>query len=485
MQIDPPGRTGSPVSSACYAPHSALYFRPDGLIHACCVTGFNVGSVIGDRRLSLREIWDGAMLAAQRDALKAGDYSLGCQECEVVETAGGRSAALAHHFDRFADGAPHPFPKMLDLALSSRCNLQCVMCNGSLSSAIRTQREGLPPLPDAYDDRFFEELDEFLPHLERLQFKGGEPFLAPENRRIWDRLIELGLTPEVTVTTNGTVFNDRVEHYVRALRMEPNISVDGMRAETLESIRVGVDAATLWRNIDRFQELSASVGRRITLSYCLVRSNWREVLPFLEEADRRNVNCNVILVNQPAEFDLLRLPHDRLVGVHRDMATLPTRFETSEPQRVWEEVLERIRSQIEHPVELVVRSDVRPSVPVGAAEQSELRAEIVGRRVLEPVVVDAEEGIVVEVHDQPWASWLGAPGWVGRPMDTLGDVIDDEVGPQVTSVLSSGRPGVELVALKIDAPTGTRRLHVHLLLDEGSGRRRAFVVEDLGDRPAE
>ena len=119
----------------------------------------------------------------------------------------------------------------------------------------------------------FEELDEFLPHLERLQFKGGEPFLARENQRIWDRLIELGLTPEVTVTTNGTLFNDRVAHYVRELRMHPNISVDGMEAETIEAIRVGVDAQRLWHNIDRFQELAEEAGNGMTLSFC-AKARW-------------------------------------------------------------------------------------------------------------------------------------------------------------------------------------------------------------------
>lgn len=211
---------------------------------------------------------------------------------------------MAYHFDRFASAEPLKFPKMLDLALSSRCNLQCVMCNGGLSSAIRTQREGLPPLPDCYDDQFFEELDEFLPHLERLQFKGGEPFLARENQRIWDRLIELNLCPEVTVTTNGTIFNDKVAHYVRALKMHPNISVDGMQAHTVEAIRVGVEAGHLWRNIDRFQELAQEAGNGMTLSFCLMPMNWREVLPFLAEADSRGLNCNVIFVNQPQQYDL-------------------------------------------------------------------------------------------------------------------------------------------------------------------------------------
>ncbi|MFM7069899.1 MAG: radical SAM protein, partial [Actinomycetes bacterium] len=296
-----PSTTSSP-NSACYAPHSALYFQPDGIVRACCVTVFVAGSVVGDHRPSLEEIWRGALLDSQRRALEEGDYGLGCQECEVVAAAGGRDAAVAHHFDRFAEGVPHEYPKLLDFALSSRCNLQCVMCNGELSSTIRTQREGLPPLPEVYDDRFFDELDAFLPHAERLQFKGGEPFLARENRRVWDSLIDQGLRPEISVTTNGTVFNDQVEHYVRELRMHPNVSVDGVTAETLESIRVGVRSDQLWHNIDRFQTLGEETGTGMTLSFCLLSTNWREVVPFLHEADRRRVNCNVIFVHQPERF---------------------------------------------------------------------------------------------------------------------------------------------------------------------------------------
>ena len=184
-------------------------------------------------------------MAAQRQTLERGSYEMGCQECGLAEATGGRRASTAFHFDRFADGAPHPFPRLMDFALSNRCNLQCVMCHGGLSSTIRAKREGLPPLAAAYDDRFFAELEEFLPHLERAQFKGGEPFLARENRRIWDVMLRDGLRPEVSVTTNATIFNENVARYVSELRMHPIISVDGMRPETLEAIRVGVDAAPL------------------------------------------------------------------------------------------------------------------------------------------------------------------------------------------------------------------------------------------------
>jgi MoaA/NifB/PqqE/SkfB family radical SAM enzyme len=416
-------------------------------------------------------------VAAQRQALEAGAFDLGCQECEYVAESGGRAASLAVHFDRFAGGTPHEYPKLLDLALSSRCNLQCVMCNGGLSSAIRTQREGLPPLPDCYDDRFFEELDEFLPHVERFQFKGGEPFLARENRRIWDRLIELGTEPEVTVTTNGTLLTDDVVRYVRELRMHPNISIDAMDPATLESIRVGVDATRLWRNVDRFQELVEEAGQGMTLSFCLMSNNWTELAPFLIEADRRGLNCNVILVNQPRRYDLLQLPHPELERVHAELAASAPALRTSTPAAEWDAVLERIRGQLEAPVELVVSSVVLTSRPVGDDVQRELRELLVSAYGSEPMVVEAEDGVVCAVEVPEWAHWIGAERFVGRQLDGLGELIEERFGPISANWLVSPLHGVVVLSHEVDAPHGRRDLRVHRLVDEGSGRQRVFVVE--------
>lgn len=473
----PTAGTTGPMHSACYAPHSALYLRPDGQVHACCVTGFSLGTVFGPRRESLRSIWEGARLAAQRRALEDDSFEVGCQECEWVASSGGRDAAMPHHFDRFADGAPHRYPKLLDLALSSRCNLQCVMCNGGLSSAIRTQREGLPPLPAAYDDEFFDELDDFLPHVERFQFKGGEPFLAPENRRIWERLIEQHLQPEVTVTTNGTVVNDDVVRYVTELRMHPNVSVDGVDAATLESIRVGVDAVKLWRNIDRFQELAEVAGNGMTLSFCLVQSNWQELQPFLLEADRRDVNCNVILVNQPAEHDLLRLPHDVLDRVHRTL--VDRRLDLRHPAAVaaQDEVIDRLASHLEHPVELVVRSTYSAAVALQSSAQHDLARAITEHYGRPPLRLTTVGGLVDDVDAPDWSQWLGSERFVGRPIDSLLGLLDGGAGDSTARVMKSLSADVDAMELIVGSAPDARRLSVYHFVDAVTGERRALVVE--------
>lgn len=474
----PPTPTG--VRSACYAPHSALYLEPSGLVQACCATAYDLGWVSGPDRQTLRQIWDGATTAAQRSALEHGSFDYGCQECEIAIAAGGRTAATATHFDRFAAGAPHPYPRMLDLALSNRCNLECVMCAGHLSSTIRAKREHLPPLPSAYDDAFFEELWTFLPHVERLQFKGGEPFLAPENRRIWDRLLATGHRPEITVTTNGTIFDPRVERYVRELRMEPIISIDGIRPETQETIRIGSEAAQVWANVDRFQAIAEEHDLGTTLSMCFMVENWREALPFLQEADRRGANGNLIFVNQPHRHDVLRLPHDELVQVLGALEAAPATFTGPRRQHhedLWARTLQRLRAQVEQPVELVVRSPPPPRrlVPDGAiaARRTALRAA-----GSDPLEVGVRDEVVVEVVVPPWAGWLEPAGWVDGPIEGVGRTLGERLGPFQPGVPTIDADGVEVTEIDVRARDRVRRLTAHRVA-EASGDHRILIVGDL------
>ena len=103
------------------------------------------------------------------------------------------------------------WPANLEFNLANTCNLECLMCRGELSSAIRARRDRLPPLPRVYNDTFFADLRKYLQRARCLQFLGGEPFLIQEHFRVWEMLIEDGLKPEVQITTNGTQWNARVE----------------------------------------------------------------------------------------------------------------------------------------------------------------------------------------------------------------------------------------------------------------------------------
>lgn len=206
---------GKGFASACYAPFASLWFDPHGKVRACCQNSeFPLGDV---RHQTIREIWDGQVAERLRGALRADDFSLGCQFCDWQVHERDPSTIFARNFDEHPVPTTQPrWPVKMEFSLTNACNLQCTMCSGEFSSAIRAHREHLPPLPTVYGDAFFGELAEFLPHLQKANFLGGEPFLGREPLRVLDLMADLELDTVVAITTNGTQWSPRVERDLRA-----------------------------------------------------------------------------------------------------------------------------------------------------------------------------------------------------------------------------------------------------------------------------
>lgn len=302
---------GRPFYSACYAPFTSLHIEPNGNVKACCMNQWHhLGNVATD---SLHSIWHGDSLQELRDAVAVRDFSHGCGSCASEIRRGNPESAQLRVFDAYPAADPTPaWPSNLELALSNTCNLQCVMCNGELSSAIRRHRERRDPLPDPFDQRFFHELDDFLPHLSSVTFLGGEPFLARSPLRIMERLVESGLEPQCSVITNGTRLDERVRRLVSGLPMHVSVSIDAIEPHRLEQIRVGVDPVELFRNIEEFRRLTADAGNGMALSFSLMRSNYDQLGRVLALADRLDCDVFVVKVFHPGRYSLHHAPPEEL-----------------------------------------------------------------------------------------------------------------------------------------------------------------------------
>ncbi len=446
---------------ACAAPHSSLYFEPSGLVTACCAnSAFELGRIRDDGTSDgLRSIWNGVRTAQLGAALDNHDYSLGCDECATGVDAGDGDLVLAREFDRYWDQLGSDYPLFMDFALSNTCNLQCQMCNGELSSAIRSQREGREPLDSPYGDRFFDELREFLPHLREASFKGGEPFLARETRRVWDLLLAQERRPRVTVTTNGTQWNDRVEHYVRELRMHVILSVDGTTAATVESIRSGAEFDRLQENIERFRAATAEAGGSLVLNYCLMPQNWHEFGDFLVAAESRSLHVHAIPVVAPRQFDLLHLSTNELTTVVGQLERQdgPIRARLIRNGDVWGEQVARLRSRLDH----------RLSNPVTPTAVDLISRTSAFDRVLDSMRAASndhllelrlEAGVVCVVESPPWAEeLLSARSWVGLAETDLMARVSHAVQMSSPKIHNEERtPGVSLVTLDFGDAAGHR-----------------------------
>jgi MoaA/NifB/PqqE/SkfB family radical SAM enzyme len=432
---------GGPVLSpagpaaTCRAPHVNLRFSPDGSIVACCANGtYVLGHVARDRVL---DVWRGERLARLRAALDAGDWSLGCQDCGAAAVLGDRTQTPAEDFDRFAHPTAAPdWPVRLEFALSNTCNLQCIHCSGELSSAIRAQREHRPPLPPAYDDAFFAQLPELLAHAEVVTFIGGEPFLAREARRVWDLLLELGVRPEVDVTTNATVWDERVERYVRELGMHVAVSVDGATAATNDAIRLGSSLDAVLANRDRFLAAVRAGGGAFCINFCLMRQNWHELHDVLREGDRLDVPVHVIPVHSPAATSLFALPGADLRAVVEHLDRRGRRRRLRRNRRAWDGVVAYLRHHLAgvEAAEAHARAEAEAAVVIRrptTVALDRVRADLTAWAGQPAAVLRTDDGRLTGVEAPPWTVALALDDLVGRSVEDVAAVMDEHLGPIV------------------------------------------------------
>lgn len=379
------GISGQPIASACYAPFVSLLLDPRGFVRSCCQDWTHaLGNITRER---LPDIWRGERFAALRRDLAAYELPSGCANCQWHIDRGDHAGAYARVFDGVPMRSAAPeWPRAMEFMLSNSCNLECVQCLGELSSSIRRHRDGLPPLPHVYDDRFMEDLRPFLRHLDHATFMGGEPFLSPENFRIWDMMIEENTRFLCIVSTNGTVRNDRVERILDELPCMLVVSLDGATRATVESIRRNARFDEVMANVRHFRarardaasagplmrqalgglargmrvrDVAAAARRGVVtrlrgralfgLSFCLMPQNHHEFGDFLALAEDLGCEAFVNTVYHPQRFSMTSLSREALSDVVRDWerrdASVRARLRMHLP--AWDEQLSHLRNQLE------------------------------------------------------------------------------------------------------------------------------------------
>lgn len=464
-------------TSACYAPHGSMYFDQFGKVRACCQ---NDGVHLGDvGTASLREIWQSAEADRMRRALESDDYSVGCSFCAWQVDEGGRASAFARSFDGLEprDGLPR-YPRQMEFALSNTCNLSCAMCNGDFSSTIRSRLERRAPLAAAYGDRFFDELEEFLPHLERASFLGGEPFLATESLRVLHMLADLPDPPEVVITTNGTIATPQVLGLIETLRPHIVVSLDGATSGTYESIRSGARFERVMANLDRFIDILGPSG--VSVAHCLMTSNWSEFDRLLGLAEERGLWVGVNVVRYPIHLSLYHRPAAELGHV---VCTLRARNPTSLTDvrlATWADTLDSLDR---HRAALLASPESTvPNLPglvdLDRSQRQRLLDRVRSVSGAEPLVIGTSGDRIATVTDPEWAAWLRPRQWVGRNLLELPQIVGEVAGHRASMSLypEHRTEGVRRATIHAATHDGERVLHIFPFRCATTGEIEALLV---------
>lgn len=296
------------VSSPCTAPSNNMYFTTEGLVAPCWLLVGHCDTWSPTH--SIRDIWTGEKFTEYRNNLKAGIFKSECRVCKQKIEADTWPLAMAY------DGySVKEYPSMMELELSNQCNLECIMCEGRLSNGIRKNRDKLPPLPIIYDDRFVEELREFIPHLEELRFNGGEPFAQKIVYDICMLASELNPGLKINIATNGTVYNRQVRHILDKCNIHLNISIDSLDKKNYESIRINGDFDILMKNFKTFNEYCKTNNRSLSVMVNPMRNNWWEMPKFVEFTNENDCHLWYNTIHHPAHLAIWNLPSVKLNSI--------------------------------------------------------------------------------------------------------------------------------------------------------------------------
>ncbi len=284
----------------CHAPFNNMYFNVFGHVGACWNTFYESPRW---PEKSIKEIWTGEFFEKLRTNIKACNLSQNCSVCDGNIRNGNFLGTLAQAYDNAFPLTV--YPSIMEMELSNRCNLECVMCKGELSSAIRKNRDKLPAIESPYNDDFVEELKEFIPHLREMRFNGGEPFLQEICYKIWDQVAILNPDVEITVATNGSVLNTRVKELLEKCKFRINVSVDALDRDNYETIRKNANYDRLMENIEYFGEYCRQNNRIFSIMINPMRQNWWEMPAFVHWCNEKNYHLWFNTVVDPSHCSLM------------------------------------------------------------------------------------------------------------------------------------------------------------------------------------
>lgn len=296
----------------CYNPFMNLYFNTSGHAIACCRSHHNVLGTYPNQSIS--EIWFGSKANKLREHLLHNDLSMGCDYCRARIDANRFHSLPSIHAEKYGSKTVTSYPGIIELELGNTCNLLCVMCTGRVSSSIRQHRENLEPFTSPYDMDFVDQLKEFIPHVKEMSFYGGEPFLISLYYPIWEAIIEINPKIQLRAVSNGTVYNERIEKIIKATRFDLTISLDSLKKDQFESIRVGSDFEKVMTNIRKFEKICSGP---ICISHTPMLLNYQETPDIIQFCNDNNYFINLSYVEKPAEYALWSFHPSELDDIYR------------------------------------------------------------------------------------------------------------------------------------------------------------------------
>ena len=296
----------------CYAPFKSLTFFLAGDVMACWHNKqYLLGHYPED---SISDIWFGEKLKKLREHIINNDLTYGCEECEKHIKSSDFYSAGAWRYD-YLSLKKSDYPISLDFQISNICNLECIMCNGEYSISVRQYREMKLPYLNPYDSNFVKQLEPFIPHLYEASFSGGEVFLIEQYYNIWEKIYKINPKVLISITTNGSILNDRIKNIMKKLRFNITLSLDSVNKENYEKIRINARFEDMLNHLNYYIDYCKKENTNLSVRICPLRQNWHELPDIFRYLNDKHVNLYFNKVIFPPYCSLWNLSSEKLLEI--------------------------------------------------------------------------------------------------------------------------------------------------------------------------
>ncbi len=180
-----------------------------------------------------------------------------------------RNCELSEHHMQKTDSKLTNFPSLLQVEVTTYCNIKCRMC-----STTRPVRKRNRKLQHIQMD-VIESLKPALPYVSNAILQGGgEPFLHPKIEKI----ISIFQDYEVLLNTvtNGTVINENLAKLIGYNFSTLSVSIDGATAKTFELVRVGAKFSKVLQAVDLINKYRLP-QMKLLVGFVIMRCNAHEL----------------------------------------------------------------------------------------------------------------------------------------------------------------------------------------------------------------
>jgi MoaA/NifB/PqqE/SkfB family radical SAM enzyme len=275
-----------------------MNFHPNGHVSICCVcemswpnNGFyrtENGQLKNIKDHTLKDIFENSSINELREKMLQDEKPLQCIGCYKIEEGGGTSRRNVEN--KRWENVTKTELKFIDLRISNKCNLKCMMCYPDSSSSLapdyhewtkscdfmkKNDKFEDPKYYQWFNEDVVEQFMEYKDSIEYLYINGGEPFIMPIHWKFLQRLIDEGVSKNIIISynTNCTTYDESYNDYWKHFK----------------EVRLGLSVDAI-EDKNKFIRYPSPWNRVINVAEKLINS------PFIKHI---NITCTIQWLNAP------------------------------------------------------------------------------------------------------------------------------------------------------------------------------------------